>query len=1283
MVGCSSSLRQNGSFSHTASLEKEGFEKFDSYTSAQISDEIEVECDLFGKKVYVGESISFGKWGILLAQKADNYVYEDYELAKTEPPEIIVVNQNLNEDYYINGRTWQGIPSIEVTKGDRLWASWFSGGEKEPCLDNYAIYAYSDDNGNHWTEPVVIVRNNNEKIRVYDPNVWVDPDGRLWIFFNQEAGLNAKTAVIWGAVCENPDADKLVFSKPKMLASGLTVNKPVVLKDGTWLISTYIFGRKGTPINVYASTDKGQKWVLRGTVPSSEDDDCNENMIIEKANGELWMLARFSSRNSEDKAGIRESISTDGGENWTQLSQTNKEELKGPGSRFFIRRLASGNLLLINHYKYKGRNNLCAMISEDDGQTWLDNKLLLDDRIGVSYPDATQDSDGMIYAIHDYNRYKEKEIVMDAFTEQDIIDGKFNSTTAQQHVVISPKSYSYNIVLKKTNGKGLNSVLSGAKFEIKKSTQIENTTSELKGTVETVRDGNEKMTVGRETINQEVRELNKVYYYKIEEIESPNGYKDILNKKKILVAIYYDSEGNIKLGTPGTYTDYLSVAYNQNPNKITIGNNEYENKFLIVNEDGSLYNAQGDDKFTDNLYNKISVIIGNSAQDGTPQVWITVPNPEKTLDLEATLKYSKTSITNEDVTVTITANKEIQEVEGWDLANDKMTLTKIYKKNCAETLKITDLAGNIKYVPISVGNIDKVSPVAIVGYSKTSLTNNDVIVTVTLNEAIQEVKGWSLSENGKILTKIYTNNVSEKVEVKDLAGNSKTFEVSIKNIDKVPIITNVEYSTKDPTNQDVVVTITSNKELQAILGWTISDNKKTLTKTYTKNGTETLEVKDLAGNSKEVEILVNNINKSTLSAEIDYSTDKLTNKDVIVTITASEELQKVKSWSLSEDKRTLTKKYMTNKSEKITITDLAGNSKVILVNVNNIDKTSPKIAQAVVNDISSKGFILNINGKDEESGLSEMRIYVDNELKKTYRYTENVLEEKQETYMQDNLNQITRYSVYIEVEDKAGNITSTKDSMLNVLTDRVPSGEEINIILDPNTWSKENATVTISPKYILPEEYKIQYAVFNTNNDIITDWANYENPFELDNNNVIKVRITDGKNIGTEITYEITNIDKTAPVILEVFPSNITSKSFDLNLTVKDGESGTYKIRIYINNELKKEYEYSMDLNSEKSEVFIVDNLTQNTNYIYYIEVEDKSGNIISTKKLNSSVITGIDNESNSQDVVNNDNNIINKDNNINTSDNIYYIIMILGFVILVNFYITIIRLRENNKKNN
>jgi hypothetical protein len=150
-------------------------------------------------------------------------------------------------------------------------------------------------------------------------------------------------------------------------------------------------------------------------------------MITELRDGRLWMLVRT-------KYGIGQSFSNDGGLTWSGGTDSG---LGGPSSRFHICRLRSGRLLLINHVDFTKRNNLTALLSDDDGKTWS-AKLLLDGRDAVSYPDVKEADDGYIYITYDRERGCNKkslaeaqsfarEILVSRITEQDILDGEVKS----------------------------------------------------------------------------------------------------------------------------------------------------------------------------------------------------------------------------------------------------------------------------------------------------------------------------------------------------------------------------------------------------------------------------------------------------------------------------------------------------------------------------------------------------------------------------------------------------------------------------------------------------------------------------------------------------------------------------------------------------------------------------------------------------------------------------------------------------------------------------------------
>src|SRR5690606_23197295 len=162
-------------------------------------------------------------------------------------------------------------------------------------------------------------------------------------------------------------------------------------------------------------------WSVRGAcnVPKSER-VFDEHMIVERKDGSLWMLVRT-------RYGIGESFSKDKGRTWSALKQSN---IQHTSSRFFISRLNSGNILLVKHGPIDvktGRSHLMAFISKDDGNTWSKG-LLLDERLGVSYPDGQQMKDGTIAITYDYDRKQEQLILMTTFKEQDVFKENYDQT---------------------------------------------------------------------------------------------------------------------------------------------------------------------------------------------------------------------------------------------------------------------------------------------------------------------------------------------------------------------------------------------------------------------------------------------------------------------------------------------------------------------------------------------------------------------------------------------------------------------------------------------------------------------------------------------------------------------------------------------------------------------------------------------------------------------------------------------------------------------------------------
>ena len=75
-------------------------------------------------------------------------------------------------------------------------------------------------------------------------------------------------------------------------------------------------------------------------------------------------------------------------------------------------------------------------------------------------------------------------------------------------------------------------------------------------------------------------------------------------------------------------------------------------------------------------------------------------------ELTATVSYDPTTTTTGSVKATIKTNKKVNEVDGWTLSEDGMTLTKTYSKNTTETVHLVDIEGMTKDVVVTINNIN-------------------------------------------------------------------------------------------------------------------------------------------------------------------------------------------------------------------------------------------------------------------------------------------------------------------------------------------------------------------------------------------------------------------------------------------------------------------------------------------------------------------------------------------------------------------------------------------------
>lgn len=323
------------------------------------------------------------------------------------------------------------VPSIECApKSGRLWATWYTGMEPAENHLNYCVLAASDDGGRTWRE-LLVSDPVDPSVRAFDPEVWIAPDGLLrWTWTERRVGepasrTDAASGVHSGvetdvlmSVTLSPDEDPPCRPPiPQEIGRGVMMCKPTVLADGTWLYPVAKWG--AAPSATFNATRDGKsfKYVGGATIPEDER-EFDEHQSVQLADGSLFCLIRAR------KSGLYEARSTDGGLTWGAAV---KSPIGHVNARLFIRRLASGSLLLVKHgavgERPPRRERLMAFISRDDGATWQGG-LMLDGRPGVSYPDGCQKPDGTIVVTYDYGRPTAQAIHFCEFTEEDAAAGR-------------------------------------------------------------------------------------------------------------------------------------------------------------------------------------------------------------------------------------------------------------------------------------------------------------------------------------------------------------------------------------------------------------------------------------------------------------------------------------------------------------------------------------------------------------------------------------------------------------------------------------------------------------------------------------------------------------------------------------------------------------------------------------------------------------------------------------------------------------------------------------------
>ena len=386
----------------------------------------------------------------------------------------------------------------------------------------------------------------------------------------------------------------------------------------------------------------------------------------------------------------------------------------------------------------------------------------------------------------------------------------------------------------------------------------------------------------------------------------------------------------------------------------------------------------------------------NTSKDGTgtPVDANTVVTEDMTLyaqwsepavDLDVAVSYSnmdeagETIWTNQDVTVTLTANEPVQDIEGWTRVSDTV-LTKAYSQNGTYSVTVVSNDNQQKEVTYTVAGIDKQAPnVSVKGEGNGDRFRKITGIAVHDTEGVKELKVndtvTEINSKYKYLTDIEKIGVKEgenTAVVVDQAGNEKTVTF--------------HYDTVAPTFQWIVdnskleqskeVRLETSEEIQLPgEGWSLKGQENgtyVYVKTFTANWKDkAFTVTDLAGNVSEPQFVEVKRIDNTKPAVVELTQDitDWTKKDVTVTIKTSVDCATPEGWK-KVNKRTFTKVFTASGEYSVTLTSATGvTGDAYVFSITNIDKEAPVIDYAAIE--AAKGYKREIPVNEGEEYTEE------------------------------------------------------------------------------------------------------------------------------------------------------------------------------------------------------------------------------------------------------------------------------------------------------------------------
>lgn len=441
------------------------------------------------------------------------------------------------------------------------------------------------------------------------------------------------------------------------------------------------------------------------------------------------------------------------------------------------------------------------------------------------------------------------------------------------------------------------------------------------------------------------------------------------------------------------------------------------------------------------------------------------------------------------------------------------------------------------------------------------------------------------------------------------------FNISVMADTTKPVVTS-SLSTTAWTKNDVVITANATDIGGTGIGqWKRPDNSvdssgaSSSTYTVTQNGTYAFIATDKAGNATTHTVTVANIDKALPTLTLTANPTTPTNSNVTITANGSDALSGVKRIKLPDGNyvtgASATYAATANGTFAFEVEDNAGNVVSKSITISNIDKTAPGAATFSADKTTPTNGNVNVTVNFPSDVVDKQ--YKIGDTGTWASYTAPITLTANET-------------VYARSLDAAGNVSKESIYVVNNIDKTAPVVATFKA--DKTAYTNEKVVVTIQfPSDASVKEYKTG---FNG------EWIPYTSPIEVTQNNTsVYARSKDAAgNISEENWYNVTNIDKTAPVVdITTDIKELTNQNVTITVQASDGQLSGRTPKWYWDSNVKRiklpdgTYVNNPDFSDAPTERYTTASYVAKENGTYTFVVEDGAGNI--TEK--SVEITNID----------------------------------------------------------